>query len=97
MIWHRGSRCEGRVAEACKYFAFSLQSLSEGRKMKVAQEGQRREDELISHGRRSGLNDGFRVGRARLNFCLSCAFSAKGARPLICTWRIFVQPMSGQM
>ena len=32
-----------------------------------------------------------------LNFCLSFASSAKGARPLKCIWRIFVQPMSGQM
>ena len=32
-----------------------------------------------------------------LNFCLSSASSAKGARPLKFIWQIFVQPMSGQM
>ena len=35
------------LSEVCKYFAFLLQSLSEGRKTKVVEEGQRHEDEFF--------------------------------------------------
>ena len=35
------------LSEVCKYFALLLQSLSEGRKTKVAEEGQRHEDEFF--------------------------------------------------
>ena len=35
------------MSEVCKYFAFLLQSLSEGRKTKVVEEGQRHEDEFL--------------------------------------------------
>ena len=52
------------MSEVCKYFAFLLQCLSEGKKTKVVEEGQRHEDEFFM-AKWVKLKDGYRVGRAR--------------------------------
>ena len=64
MIWHRGPRREGRVAEARKIFCVFAVKLVWGQE----NEGDTRRSTAwgwISHGRRSELKHGFRVGRAR--------------------------------